>query len=211
MNVLLIGASGRTGRSVAQKLHASAIPFRALIRHAAKADEFHRLGAQTAIADLASDFSSAFDHIDTVVYAAGSAETEGAEQERLIDRDAVIHAANYAQQRGVGRFLVVSALLAFDPERAPQALRHYAKMKQESDDHVIGSALDYVVLRPGALSVEPGVGAIQLVANVASAHAPVAREDVAEVVIEALKMGLSRKVIGFAGGNDPIASALASL
>jgi uncharacterized protein YbjT (DUF2867 family) len=211
MTVLLIGASGRTGRSVAQKLHAAGIPFRALIRNAAKADEFHRLGAETAIADLAGDFSSAFDHIDAVIYAAGSAETEGAEQERLIDRDAVIHAANYAKQRGVSRFLVISALLAFDPERAPQALRHYAKMKQESDDHVIGSTLDYVVLRPGALSVEPGVGTIQIVADTASAHAPVAREDVAEVVIEALKAGLARKVIGFAGGNTPIASALASL
>ena len=211
MKVLLIGASGRTGRSVAQKLHAAAMPFRALIRNAAKADEFHRLGADTAIADLASDFSHAFEEIDAVVYAAGSAETEGAEQERLIDRDAVIHAANYAMQRGVDRFFVISALLAFDPERAPDALRHYAEMKQESDNHVIASALKYVVLRPGQLSVEPGVGTIQIVSGVASSHTAVAREDVAEVVIEALKAGLSRKVIGFAGGKDPIAAALATV
>ena len=211
MKVLLIGASGRTGRSVAQKLHAAAMPFRALIRDAAKADEFHRLGADTAIADLASDFSHAFEGIDAVVYAAGSAETEGAEQERLIDRDAVIHAANYAMQRGVDRFFVISALLAFDPERAPDALRHYAEMKQESDNYVIASALKYVVLRPGQLSVEPGVGTIQIVSGVASSHTAVAREDVAEVVIEALKAGLSRKVIGFAGGKDPIASALATV
>jgi len=211
MKVLLIGASGRTGRSVAQKLHAAAMPFRALIRNAAKADEFHRLGADTAIADLASDFSHAFEEIDAVVYAAGSAETEGAEQERLIDRDAVIHAANYAMQRGVDRFLVISALLAFDPEHAPDALRHYAEMKQESDNYVIASALKYVVLRPGQLSVEPGVGTIQIVSGVASSHTAVAREDVAEVVIEALKAGLSRKVIGFAGGKDPIAAALATV
>ncbi|TDG10221.1 SDR family oxidoreductase [Paraburkholderia guartelaensis] len=211
MKVLLIGASGRTGRPVAQKLHAAAIPFRALIRNAAKADEFHRLGAETAIADLASDFSHAFEGIDAVVYAAGSAETEGADQERQIDRDAVIHAADYAKQRGVNRFLVISALLAFDPTRAPDALRHYAEMKQASDDYVIASTLDYVVLRPGQLSVEPGVGTIQIVSGVAGSHAPVAREDVAEVVIEALKAGLSHKVIGFAGGKDPIASALANV
>ncbi|MEX3940533.1 SDR family oxidoreductase [Paraburkholderia sp. BR10937] len=211
MKVLLIGASGRTGRSVAQKLHAAAMPFRALIRNAVKADEFLRLGADTAIADLESDFSQAFAGIDAVVYAAGSAETEGADQERQIDRDAVIHAANYATQRGVNRFLVVSALLAFDPKRAPDTLRHYAEMKQQSDDYVIASALEYVILRPGQLSVEPGVGTIQIVSNVGSPHAPVARDDVAEVVVEALKAGLSRKVIGFAGGKDPIASALAAV
>ena len=210
MNVLLIGASGRTGRSVAQRLHAEAIPFRALIRNAAKADDFHRLGADTAVADLTSDFSHAFEGIDTVVYAAGSAETEGADKERLIDRDALIHAANYAKQRGVNRFLVVSALLAFDPERAPDALRHYAEMKQESDNYVIGSTLEYVVLRPGQLSSEPGVGTIEIVSGVTSSHAPVAREDVAEVVVQALKASLSRKVIGFAGGKEPIASALAT-
>ncbi|CAD6534192.1 putative sugar epimerase YhfK [Paraburkholderia hiiakae] len=211
MNVLLIGASGRTGHAVAQKLHVAGIPFRALIRNAAKAGEFRGLGAETAIADLSSDFSHAFEGIHAVVYAAGSAETEGADQERLIDRDAVIHAANYAKQSGVNRFLVVSALLAFAPDRAPAALRHYAQMKQESDDYVIASGLEYVVLRPGALTVEPGVGTIQIVSDVTPSHAPVAREDVAEVVVEALRAGLSRKIIGFAGGKDPVAKALATV
>jgi uncharacterized protein YbjT (DUF2867 family) len=211
MSILLIGAGGRTGRLVAEKLHAAAIPFCSLIRNAAKRDEFERLGTRPLIADLAGDFSHAFDGMHTVIYAAGSAETEGAEQERLIDRDAVIKSVDYARQHGVGFFMVISALLAYEPERSPQTLRHYAQMKRESDDYVIASGLDYLVLRPGTLTMEPGAGTIQVVSDVEPLGAAVAREDVAEVVLGALKAGLANKVIGFAGGNMPISEALASV
>ncbi|WP_158906285.1 SDR family oxidoreductase [Burkholderia sp. L27(2015)] len=211
MSILLIGATGRTGRLVAEKLHAAAIPFCPLIRNAAKRDEFERLGARPIIADLAGDFSNAFVGMRTVIYAAGSAETEGAEQERLIDRDALIKSVDYAKQHGAAHFVVISVLLAYQPERSPQALRHYTQMKRESDDYVMASGLDYLVLRPGTLTMEPGVGSIQIMSDVESSRAPVAREDVADVVLAALKAGMANKVIGFAGGSVPIDDALATL
>jgi uncharacterized protein YbjT (DUF2867 family) len=211
MSILLIGASGRTGRLVAQKLHEAAIEYRAMVRRAEQGEAFSRLGGQPVIADLAGDFSPALAGASTVIYAAGSAETEGSEQERLIDRDAVINSANYAKQHGVGLIVVISALLACQPERAPEALRHYAQMKHEADDYVIASGLDYLVLRPGELSTERGVGTIQIVADTDLRRVPVAREDVAEVVLEALKAKLANKVIGFVGGGVRIRDALGAL
>lgn len=211
MSILLIGATGRTGHLVAEKLHTAAMPFRALIRRASSADEFSRLGATPIIGDLSSDLSHGFEGAHTVVYAAGSAETEGEEQERLIDRDAVITSVDYAKRFGVDRFIVISALLAYEPERSPQALRHYAQMKRESDDYVINSGLDYLVLRPGVLTIEPGVGTIQIVSDATSPRQPVAREDVAGVVLDVLRSGLVNKVIGFAGGTVPIGDALANV
>jgi uncharacterized protein YbjT (DUF2867 family) len=211
MSILLIGASGRTGRLVAEKLHTAKIPFRALLRNAAKGDEFRQLDATPFIGDLSSDLTQAFEGAHTVVYAAGSAETEGEEQERLIDRDAVISSVDYAKRLGVGRFIVISALLAYQPELAPQALRHYSQMKREADDYVVASGIDYLVLRPATLTMEPGVGTIQIVADAETRREAVAREDVAEVVLEALKTGLANKVIGIAGGKVPIADALATV
>jgi uncharacterized protein YbjT (DUF2867 family) len=211
MSILLIGASGRTGHLVAEKLHAAAIPFQALIRNAAKSDDFRRLGATPVVGDLLSDLSTAFVGAHTVIYAAGSAETEGAEQERLIDRDAVIKSVDYAKQLGADRFILISTLLAYEPERSPEALRHYAQMKHESDEYVIASGLGYLVLRPGVLTMEPGVGTIQIVSDAVSRGAPVAREDVAEVVLEVLRAGMVDKVIGFAGGGVPISDALAAV
>jgi uncharacterized protein YbjT (DUF2867 family) len=209
MSILLIGASGRTGRLVAGKLHASAIPFCPLIRNAAKSDAFERFGVRPLVADLSGDFSHVFSGVHTVIYAAGSAETEGSEQERLIDRDSIIKSVDYAKQSSVELFVVISTLLAYAPERSPQALQHYAQMKRESDDYVIASGLDYLVLRPGTLTMEPGVGTIQIVSDADSPHDTVPREDVAEVVLDALKARLVNKVIGFVGGDVPIGDALA--
>lgn len=210
MSILLIGASGRTGHLIAEKLHAAAMPFCPMIRNPAKSEEFLRLGATPVIGDLSADMSEAFEGASTVIYAAGSAETEGEEQERLIDRDAVIKSADYAKERGIKRFIVVSALLAYEPERAPAALRHYSFMKRESDDYVVASGLDYLILRPGALTMEAGAGTMQIVSDATSPREAIAREDVADVVVKALTLNLARKVIGFAGGQTPILDALAT-
>lgn len=208
MSVLLIGATGRTGRPIARRLYQKGLAFRVLIRDPAQQRLFAQLGAQTVVANLRGDFSSAFDGIDTVIYTAGSAQTEGSDAERAIDRDAIITAVDLAQQHGAKRFVVVSTLLAYDPERSPKSLRHYARMKRESDDYVIGSGLEYLVLRPGTLSDEPGTGKIGLLTAQGEQRRPVAREDVAHVVVAALESGVTRKVIGFSCGDTPIEEAL---
>lgn len=211
MSIALIGATGRTGRLVAEKLHRAGIQFRALIRDESKRAYFEGLGASPVIVDLAQDFNAALAGIQSVIFAAGSAETEGAEQERRIDRDAIVKAVDYAKRHGADRFIVISALLAYAPERAPEALRHYAQMKRAADDYLIGSGLGYLVLRPGTLTMEPGAGTIEIVTDSQSARAPVAREDVADVVLEALRLGLVNRIVGFAGGSEPIGEALAAL
>ncbi|WP_232316738.1 NAD(P)H-binding protein [Candidatus Burkholderia verschuerenii] len=124
MKVLLIGAHGRTGRLIARRLHEQAVPFRALLRKSAHKSEFAAMGAEIVLGDLTHDFSHAFDDITHVVYAAGSAETEGVLQEREIDRDAVMRTADYAKRRRVHQLIVVSALSAYHPERNPLSLRH---------------------------------------------------------------------------------------
>jgi len=211
MSIALIGATGRTGRLVAEKLHRAGIRFRALIRDDTKRAYFEGLGASPVIADLAQDFSAALAGVQRVIFAAGSAETEGTEQERQIDRDAIIKAVDCAKRHGADRFIVVSTLLAYAPERAPEALRHYAQMKRASDDYLVGSGLGYLVLRAGTLTMDPGTGTIEIVSDAQSARAPVAREDVADVVLEALRVGLVNRIVGFAGGSKPIGEALAAL
>ncbi len=70
------------------------------------------MGAEIALGDLNHDFSHVFDDITHVVYAAGSAETEGIHEERAIDCDAVMRTADYAKRRRVQQIVVVSALSA---------------------------------------------------------------------------------------------------
>lgn len=203
--VLLIGATGRTGRACADLLlEQPEFEVTALVRR----HGYALPGAKVVEADLTGDFSHAFQGITHVIYAAGSAESEGAAEEEQIDRDAVARAAEHALAYNVQKLVVISSLTAYWPERSGNALRHYSQMKREGDERVIASGIDYVILRPGPLADGPGVGKIALTEEPLDAAPPVSRQDVAWAAIEAIKLGISRKVVGFVGGSVPIEQAL---
>ncbi|MBN3821325.1 SDR family oxidoreductase [Paraburkholderia sp. Se-20369] len=203
--VLLIGATGRTGQACADLLlKQSEFEVTALVRRPG----YTLPGAKVIEADLKDDFSHAFQGVTHAIYAAGSAESEGAAEEEQIDRDAVGRAADYALACNVQKLVVISSLTAYWPERGPDALRHYSQMKREGDEHVIASGVDYVILRPGPLEDGPGIGKIALTEERLDHAPPVSRQDVAWAAIEAIKLGISRKTIGFVGGGVPIEQAL---
>lgn len=204
MSVLLIGATGRTGVHLASRLHLSGAAFRVLIRDPAQQRVFADMGAQAVVADLRDDFSAAFDGIDTVIYAAGSAETEGAAEEEAIDREAVIRAVDYARHAHCRCFILISTLLAGHPEDSSAALRHYALMKKAGDDHLMSSGLSWLVIRPGTLNERPGAGTVGLIERQPQQRQPVSREDVAHLTVAAWQAGVRDRVIGFSGGETPI-------
>ncbi|MCA3933684.1 SDR family oxidoreductase [Burkholderia sp.] len=203
--VLLIGATGRTGQACADLLlKQPEVEVTALVRR----HGYALAGARGVEADLTNDFSHAFQGITHVIYAAGSAESDGAAEEEQVDRDAVARAAEYTLAYNAQKLVVISSLSAYRPEQAPDAIRHYSQMKREGDERVIASGVDYVILRPGPLTDDPGVGKIALTDAWLDPAPPVSRQDVAWAAIEAIKLGISRKIVGFVGGSVPIEQAL---
>ena len=72
------------------------------------------------------------------------------------------------------------------------------------------AALDWTIVAPSALTLEPGTGRIELADH--SRTGKVSRDDVAAVVAEVLKAtNTIGKFVGFNQGETPIAEALASL
>ena len=211
LKVLLIGAHGRTGRLIAQRLHDEAMPFRAMLRRSAHKSEFAAMGAEIVLGDLTNDFSHAFDDITHVIYAAGSAETEGVHEQRAIDRDAVMHTADCAKRRRVQQLVVISALTAFHPERQSLVLRHYSRMKREADEYVARRGVPCAILRLGPLSDKPARGMIGL-ADERTEHMPdVSRADVARIAVQCVTLGIHDRMIAFAGGCEPIDAVLDAL
>jgi uncharacterized protein YbjT (DUF2867 family) len=209
--VLLIGAHGRTGRLIAQRLHHESLPFRAMLRKSAHKSEFAAMGAEIVLSDLTNDFCHAFDDITHVIYAAGSAQTESVHEQRAIDRDAVMRTADYARRRRVQQLVVISALSAFDPAHSGFALRHYSRMKREADEYVAHRGVPYAILRPGPLSDEPAHGAIAL-ADAHTEHKPeVSRADVARIAVQCVSSGIGNRMIAFVGGDESIDSVLDAL
>jgi uncharacterized protein YbjT (DUF2867 family) len=211
MKVLLIGAHGRTGRHIARQLRAASLPFKVLLRKSAHRGEFAALGAEIVLGDLTNDFSHAFDDVTHVVYAAGSAESEGVNEERAIDRDAVQRTADYAKRRRTKQLVVISAISAYWPESSPLALKHYSKMKRQADNYVQTGGVPYVILRPGPLCDEFGRGTIALSTQRGLNAAPVSREDVARVTVACITRDVRDEVIGFVGGDVRIDDVLDAL
>src|SRR5699024_9221930 len=87
----------------------------------------------------------------------------------------------------------------------------YAEAKAAADAHLRSSGLQWTIVAPGTMDLEPGGGAIHLDRDYDRAHdaTSVSRQDVAAVVATALA---DETTIGstyeFVGGDTPIAEAL---
>ncbi|MFJ9380938.1 NAD(P)H-binding protein [Streptomyces sp. NPDC101455] len=71
--------------------------------------------------------------------------------------------ADAAERAGVRRFLHISALPGAWRDRGMGPdFEHYMKVKRRADVYLAATGLDWVILRPGALTSHPGTGSVRL-------------------------------------------------
>jgi uncharacterized protein YbjT (DUF2867 family) len=148
---------------------------------------------------------------DAVVFSAGAGGGNPA-RTYAVDRDAAIRVIDAAAQAGVRRFVMVSYFGASPDHGVPQddPFFPYAEAKAAADAHLRASDLDWTVLGPGRLTLEPATGRI----TIGKGKGEISRGDVALVVAAALHDDATiRRTIEFNNGSDgngaPIAEALA--
>ena len=125
-----------------------------------------------------------------------------------VDRDAAIRTIDAAEQADVQRFAMVSYFGAGPNHGVPQddPFFPYAEAKAAADAHLRASRLDWTILGPGRLTLEPATGRI-----VIGAGSEVSRADVALVVAAVLAIDSTiGRTIEFNNGETPIAEALAA-
>jgi uncharacterized protein YbjT (DUF2867 family) len=92
----------------------------------------------------------------------------------------------------------------------PPDFEHYMKVKRQADVHLAQTDLDWVILRPGTLTNEPGTGHVRL--GPAIPYGEVPRDDVAAVLAELVHATRVRKVIlELTRGQTPIPEALSRI
>ncbi|MEC0236714.1 SDR family oxidoreductase [Paenibacillus kribbensis] len=211
MNVLVIGANGKVGRHLVRLLGQNeSHRVKAFIRNPDQAEELERLGAETVIADLegtVSEIAAAVKGSDAIVFTAGSGGKTGADKTLLIDLDGAVKAMEAAEQAGIRRFIMVSALHAENREQWPESIKPYYVAKHYADRLLEASNLDYTILRPGGLTDEPGSGKVATGNNLGS-HS-ISREDVAATVVAVLDEPQTyQRAIDLVSGSTPIAEAV---
>ncbi len=208
MKVLVIGASGKTGRLVVQKLLAQSQQIQALVRREEAAAELRALGAETVVADLTGDVSHTLTGCNAVVFTAGAGMTGDPEE---VDYRGAVKLMEAAEAQNISRFVMVSSLGTGYAERMPEMLKPYLGAKQKAEKVLEDSALEYTTVKPGGLTDAAGTGKV-ILAEVLAQSGRISRADVTEIVAEVLLGKLALKTsFEVVSGDTPISDALATL
>jgi uncharacterized protein YbjT (DUF2867 family) len=170
--------------------------------------KFTAFGVPSVVGDIENGVSEFLPGMDAVVFTAGSGAHTSPDKTIDVDQNAAMRLIDDCAKAGVRRFVMVSAIGA-DPESESDRIRHYLRAKGIADNHLRASGLDYVILQPGRLQDEPGTGRIE-VAEDLERHETIAREDVADAIIECLRNYLTiGKTIRMVSGELKIKDAIA--
>lgn len=183
MNILIAGATGKTGRRLMGELTAKGHNPIALVRDSSDTSVLPE-GAQTRQGDLTDLKTGACDGCDAVIFAAGSGGDTGKELTDKVDRDGAKRLIDLAVQSGASRFVMLSSVGADNPQQGGD-MAHYLQAKHDADGHLKAAGIDYAIVRPVALTDEDGGRNIRLGDDV-DVKAKAARGDVAAVLADAV-------------------------
>jgi uncharacterized protein YbjT (DUF2867 family) len=209
--VIVIGGHGKVALQLARILSERGDQVTSVFRNPDHSDDVAATGAQPVAADIEQLDTDALAGLltghHTVVFSAGAGGGSPA-RTYAVDRDAAIRAIDAAAQAGVRRFVMVSYFGAGPDHGVPQGdpFFPYAEAKAAADAHLRASDLDWTVLGPGRLTLEPATGRI----TVGKGKGEVSRADVALVAAATLHDDSTiRRTIEFNNGDIPIGEALA--
>lgn len=191
--ILVLGATGGTGRLIVAQSLARGYDVTALVRSPGKAKSL--AGAKLAMGDVRDPqvLREALRGRDAVVSALGTPASPFREVTLLSEVTRTLVGA--MRDEGVARLVAVTGIgagdsrghggFAFDRLILPLLLRHVYADKDRQEDIVRQSGLDWVLVRPTVLSNNPGRGAVRALVDLAGFHGgSVAREDVARFVLD---------------------------
>ncbi|WP_084268218.1 SDR family oxidoreductase [Mycobacterium avium] len=209
--VVIVGGHGKVALQLSAILTQRGDAVTSLFRNPDHADDVAATGAKPVVADIERLETDALAGLlaghDAVVFSAGAGGGNPA-RTYAVDRDAAIRVVDAAARSGVKRFVMVSYFGAGPDHGVPQndPFFPYAESKAAADAHLRASDLDWTILGPGRLTLDPPTGRIA----VGRGKGEVSRADVASVAAAALADDSTiRRTIDFNNGDVPIAVALA--
>ncbi|MET7286205.1 NAD(P)H-binding protein [Streptomyces sp. NPDC005573] len=215
MRIVIAGGHGQIALRLERLLARRGDEVAGIIRKAEQGDDLRAVGAEPVLLDLESasveEVADRLRGADAAVFAAGAGPGSGTARKETVDRNAAVLFAEAAVRAGVRRFLVVSSMGADPGHPGDDVFDVYLRAKGEADAFVTRQdALDWTILRPGALTDDAGTGLVRLEAH--TGRGPVPRDDVAAVLAELVETsataGLTLELIG---GSTPVSVAVKSV
>lgn len=214
MKVVVAGGHGKIARILLRLLARRGDDGVGIIRNPDQAADLTAVGATPVVLDLehtrVDDLADSLAGADAVVFAAGAGPGSGVQRKYTVDQSAAELCAAAAESAGVLRFLQVSAMGTDHPPQGDDVFSHYLRAKSAAEEDLRNSGLDYVILRPGRLTDDPGTARVELARHVD--RGSVSRSDVATVLVGLLdRPGITRRTLELVGGDEPVDRALDDL
>ncbi len=195
MKILILGATGGTGRLSVREALEKGHSVVALVRSKARASELP--GVDIIEGDVCDEgtLMRALNGCDAVISSLGTGLSLFGEVSVLaIATRALVTAMT---RTGVRRLVCISALgvgdsrghggFVFDRLFQPLLLSHAYKDKDRQETAIRASSLDWVILRPARLTNDPACGSVKAVTDLSGVKGgKIARADVARFVVEQL-------------------------
>ena len=218
---VIIGAHGKIALLTAPRLVEAGYAVDGVIRNPDHADDIRATGANPVELSLedagVDDLAQAFTGADAVVFAAGAGGGNPARTD-AVDHKGAVRAMDAAQQAGVDRFVLVSyarALVDVDTLNPEDSFFPYAKAKHDADEHLRSTNLDYTILGPGRLTLEPATEKIVIadrtgaVEGLPAEAAVTSRDNVAAVIAHVLTKNAGvKQTINFYDGDTAILESI---
>jgi uncharacterized protein YbjT (DUF2867 family) len=209
--IVIVGGHGKVALHLARILTERGDQVTSVFRNPDHTEDVEATGARPVVADIETLNTGALAELlaghEAVVFSAGAGGGNPA-RTYAVDRDAAIRVTDAAAQAGARRFVMVSYFGAGPDHGVPEdnPFFHYAEAKAAADAHLRSSDLDWTVLGPSRLTLEPATGRIAV-----GIDGEVTREDVALVAAAVLNDDATiHRTIEFSNGDLPIAEALAA-
>lgn len=212
MKILVIGASGRVGKILTQRLLGKGHSVIGTSRDKNKLFD-HSNYSQIEL-DLIKELNVINENlpeaIDTVYFVSGSR----GKNLLQIDLHGAVKTMQAAENKGIERYIMLSAIHSLSPEKWKQEgledLTDYYLAKHYADLFLMNQTnLNYTILQPGALIETKGSGEIEL--NVEH-HKENSIDNVADTLLELLERPSTyKKIISMHDGDMPIKKAIENL
>jgi uncharacterized protein YbjT (DUF2867 family) len=214
VRTVIAGGHGQIALRLERLLAARGDAAVGLIRNPEHAAELSAAGAEPVVADLehvsVASLAAQLAGADAVVFAAGAGPGSGDGRKQTVDLGASVLLADAAEAAGVRRFIQVSSMGADREDLGSDTFSIYLRAKAAAEADLRGRDLDWTILRPGALTDEPGTGRVRLAPK--TGRAPIPRDDVAAVLLALLDapttLGMTLELIS---GDQLVGDAVAGL
>jgi uncharacterized protein YbjT (DUF2867 family) len=189
--VLVVGATGQTGRLLVADLRAEGFQVSAFVRDAERARKTLGDDVELYVGDVKdpASIAKAMQNADALVSAIGARGAKGPDRPEMIDYQGVKNLADAAAAAQLKHFVLLSSMgVTHEDNPLNKLFGNVLIWKGKGEQAVRDSGVPYTVIRPAGLVNEAaGKGRITMVQGDPRGQKVIPRADVATVCLEALR------------------------